>query len=475
MRHRIVFAIVLIVAGWTGPDAQSSRSVDWQAVERETIEHFQAVVRIDTSNPPGNETRVAEYLRKVLDANGIPAQILALDPSRANVVARLKGSGKKRPILLMGHTDVVTVDPKKWQHPPFGANRVDGYIYGRGTRDDKSSVATALMVMLTLKRSGLPLDRDVIFLAESGEEGTTRPGIDFVVGQHFAAVDAEFCLAEGGNVRREGGAIRYASIAALEKVPRTLELMARGPAAHGSVPRSSDAVTRLSRAITALSAWQAPVRLNQTTREQFKRLAAISPPEEARHLRALLDENPAETEAAVAYLQEEVPEYAAVLRTSLSPTIVQGGYRRNVVPSEATATLDVRLLPDEDPDRALEAIRRVIDDPSVEATFAKGDGEPRPPGGTRIDTDAFRAIEQAVTRQYRTTTIPTMSAGATDKAQVRAKGVHCYGVGPAVDAEDAAKGFGSHADQERILERDLHDFVRFYWDVVTTLAASGQS
>ena len=471
----LVFALITVVAGQAGGHAQNDRAVDWQAVERETIEHFQAIVRLDTSNPPGNETRVAEYLRKLLEANGIPAQILALDPARANVVAHLKGSGKRRPILLMGHTDVVSVDPKKWQHPPFGANRVDGYIYGRGTRDDKSSVATALMVMLTLKRSGVPLDRDVVFLAESGEEGTTRPGIDFVVGQHFAAVDAEFCLAEGGSVRREGGAIRYASIAALEKVPRTLELTARGPSAHGSVPRASNAVTRLSRAITALSEWQAPVRLNETTREQFKRLATVSPPDHARQLRAVLSENPTEVQAAVGYLQEHLPEYAALLRTSVSPTILQGGYRYNVVPSEAKATLDVRLLPDEDPARALSTIRQVINDPSIDVTFAERDGVPRPPGGTSIDTDAFRAIEQAITRQYRTTTIPTMSTGASDKAQVRAKGVQCYGVGPAVDAEDADKGFGSHADQERILERDLHDFVRFYWDVVTTLAASRPS
>lgn len=475
MRLVLVFALSTVIGIQGATPAQSHRSIDWQSVERETLEHFQAIVRIDTSNPPGNETRVAEYLRKVLEANAIPAQLLALDPARANLVARLKGSGKKRPILLMGHTDVVTVDPQKWKYPPFSAERADGYVYGRGTRDDKSSVATALMVMLTLKRTGIPLDRDVIFLAESGEEGTTRPGIDFVVGQHLAAIDAEFCLAEGGSVRREGGTIRYASVASLEKIPRTLELTARGPSAHGSVPRSSNAVTRLSRAITTLSEWQPPIRLNETTREQFTRLATVSPPEHSRQLRAALSENRAEVEAAVRYLQEHLPEYAALLRTSISPTIVHGGFRYNVVPSEATATLDVRLLPDENPDEVIQVLRQVVNDPSVEVTFAERDGAPRPPGGTSIHTDAFRAIEEAVTRQYRTTTIPTMSTGASDKAQVRAKGVQCYGVGPAVDAEDAGRGFGGHADQERILERDLQDFVRFYWDVVTTLAASRPS
>jgi acetylornithine deacetylase/succinyl-diaminopimelate desuccinylase-like protein len=326
--------------------------------------------------------------------------------------------------------------------------------------------------MLTLKRLNVPLDRDVIFLAEAGEEGTTRPGIDHVVGQHFAQIDAEYCLAEGGTVRRENGTLRYASIGVLEKVPRTVELTARGPSAHGSVPRLSNAVARLSRAITALSDWQPAVRLNEVTREQFRRMASLSPPEEARHLRAVLSGDRDEAASAARYLYEHLPEYAALLRTSVSPTIVQGGMRYNVVPSEAKATLDVRLLPDENPDDLLRALRQVVNDPAVDVSFAARDGEQRPPGGTSINTDAFRIIERAVTEQYKVVTVPTMSTGASDKAQVRSKGVQCYGVGPAVDVEDAAKGFGAHADQERILERDLHDFVRFYWDVVTGLAAA---
>jgi acetylornithine deacetylase/succinyl-diaminopimelate desuccinylase-like protein len=282
-------------------------------------------------------------------------------------------------------------------------------------------------------------------------------------------------LAEGGNVRREGGTVRYATTGVLEKVPRTIELIARGPSAHGSVPRTSNAITRLSRAITALSDWQAPVRLNETTREQFARMAKLSSGENARQLQAVLSADPAEVQRAVRYLQEHLPEYAALLRASISPTIVNGGLRYNVVPSEASATLDVRLLPDEDVDQFIETIRGVVNDSSVEVAFAKRDGEQRPPGGTSITTEAFRAIEQAVANQYRAVTVPTMSTGASDKAQVRSKGVQCYGVGPAGDAEDAAKGFGGHSDQERILERDLHDFVRFYWDVVTRLAGSRPS
>ncbi|HSH75660.1 MAG TPA: peptidase dimerization domain-containing protein, partial [Longimicrobiales bacterium] len=178
--------------------------------------------------------------------------------------------------------------------------------------------------------------------------------------------------------------------------------------------------------------------------------------------------DPRRVDAAVGYLQENVPAWAAVLRTSASPTILEAGSRRNVIPSEARATIDVRLLPDDDPEEVLEQIRAVIDDPSVEVRFAPGNR--RPAGGSSISTEAFRTIERAVTRHYATLTLPTMGTGATDKAQMRARGVQCYGIGPALDQEDGPLGFGSHSDQERILESELHRFVRFYWDVVVELA-----
>jgi acetylornithine deacetylase/succinyl-diaminopimelate desuccinylase-like protein len=444
---------------------------DWSAIERETLEHFQALLRIDTSNPPGNETRAVEYLKGVLEREGIPVQVFALDPQRANLVATLKGSGAKRPLLLMGHTDVVTAVPERWTHPPFAAVRDKGHVYGRGALDDKDNVAASLMVMLMLKRLNVPLDRDVIFLAEAGEESTTRPGIDFMTEQHWPAIAAEFCLAEGGGVSRRGGEVRFASIGTLEKLPRTVELIARGTSGHGSVPLLSNAVTRLSRAVAAVAAWEAPVRLNETTREYFRRLAEISSPEDAARFRDVLSGDPARVRAALEHFRQHSPAYAALLRTSVSPTILRAGDRGNVIPSEARATLDVRMLPDEDPEQMLALMREVIDDPSVEVRFAPRDGMPRPPGGTSIDTEAFRVLERAVTRHYDTVTLPTMSTGATDMAQVRSKGTHCYGIGPAVDAEDGPAGFGAHGDQERILESELHRFLRFYWDAVTELSA----
>ena len=179
---------------------QQRHAPDWTSLEPEILRHFQALVRFDTSDPPGAEKPASDYLSQALDKEGIPVQTFTLEPNRPNVVARLKGNGSKRPLLLMGHTDVVNVDPKKWTHPPFSAARDGGYIYGRGTLDDKDSVTTGLMVMLLLKRLNVPLDRDVIFLAEAGEEGSTRVGIQFMVNQHFAQIEAEYCLAETGGM-----------------------------------------------------------------------------------------------------------------------------------------------------------------------------------------------------------------------------------------------------------------------------------
>ena len=441
-------------------------SPDWALVEEETLRHFQALVRVDTSDPPGNEQPAAGYLRQVLEKEGIPVQLFTLEPNRPNVVARLKGNGGKRPLLIMAHTDVVNVDASKWTHPPFSAAREGGYVYGRGAVDDKDNVTAALMVMLMLKRLNVPLDRDVIFLAEAGEEGTTRVGIEFMVNQHFADIEAEYCLAEGGGVTREGGRVRYASVQTIEKIPRTVQLTAAGISGHGSVPLHTNPIVHLGAALGRIGEWQPPITLNDTTRAYFQRLAQISSGEEAARYRDVLD--PRKAPAVERYFHANEPAKAAVLHPTASPTIVDGGYRLNVIPSEATATIDVRAMPDDDPAALLEMIRRVVDDPSVTVAYAPRDV--RPAGRSRLDTEAFKAIEAAVTGHYATATLPTMSTGATDMAYLRAKGVQCYGIGPAVDAEDGPKGFGAHSDQERILESELHRFVRFNWDVVKELA-----
>ncbi len=442
---------------------------DWARAEAETLQHFQALVRADTSDPPGNEQPAVDYLKKVLEAAGIPIQTFAMEAGRPNLVARLKGSGARRPLLIMGHTDVVNVDPKKWTHPPFSATLDGGYVYGRGTVDDKDNVVAALMVMLMLKRQNVALDRDVIFLAEAGEEGSSRLGIQFMVNQQFPQIDAEYCLAEGGGVTRVGGQVKFASVQTLEKIPRRVELTARGVAGHGSVPLKSNAVVHLAAAVAKIGAWRSKIRLNDTTRTYFKRLATISSPEDARRYLDVISADAAVVAAADDFFADREPRHASMLRTSVSPNMIQGGYRINVIPSEAKASLDVRAHPDDDPEVFLNELRKVIDDPAVEAAWASRDVRPST-GSARLDTEGFKTIEAAVTRHYQTVTLPTMSTGATDMAYLRMKGMACYGIGPATDTEDGPKGFGAHSDQERILERELHRFVRFHYDIVESLA-----
>lgn len=441
---------------------------DWPKLNEEALRHYRALIQIDSTDPPGNETRVVDYLKKVLDGDAIPYIVAGREPSRMNLVARLKGNGSKRPLIIMGHTDTVKVDPAKWTFPPFSATRDGGYIYGRGTLDDKDNLTAALMTFLTLKRLQMPLDRDVIFVAEAGEEAAANMGIGFLVEQHWADIDAEICLAEGGNVTRRAGEVRYALTETAEKLPEAVKLVAHGPAGHGSRPLRSSAILHLARAVEKIALWDPPMRLNDTTRYYFEKLATVSTPEDAARYHALFD--PAKSPAVREYLAEHEPGHYSMLHTSISPNIINGGYQVNVIPSDATATLDVRALPDENMPEFLELMKKVIADPAVEVVREARDTRPGAPP-SKLDSDGFRAIEAANQKIYRAITIPQMLTAATDMSYLRAKGVQCYGIGSMVDEEDGPKGFGAHSDQERILEDAFYRFLQFNWDVVTKLAA----
>ena len=278
MRKVLLLSLLIIpVLGYS----QNRYLIDWDEVGEEAIDHLVNLVQINTSNPPGNETVAANYLKAALAAEGIDSELFALDPDRANLVARIRGNGSKRPILIMGHTDVVGVQAEKWDEDPFGGLRKDGWIYGRGTLDDKDNVTAGLMLMILLKRHGVELDRDIIFLAESGEEGTPEVGINYMVEHHWDKIDAEFCLAEGGGNILEDNGVSVVGIQTAEKKPRRATLIARGTAGHGSVPRIDNPVTALTKAVAKMGEWQTEMRLNDTTRAYFERLATMSEPEDA--------------------------------------------------------------------------------------------------------------------------------------------------------------------------------------------------
>jgi len=458
------FVSLMVLSGMA-----SGQNVDWPKVNQELLRHYQALIRIDTTDPPGNETRAADYIRKILEAEGIPVIIAAKDPARANLIARLKGNGSKRPILLMGHTDTVQVDASKWKFPPFSATRADGYVYGRGTLDNKWQVAAGMMTMLLLKRGRVALDRDVIFAAEAGEEAATQPGIEHLVAEHWKDIDAEACLAESGSVVRTNGRDRYALVQTGEKRPNAARMVAHGPSGHGSRPMRSSAVLHLSQAIEKVALWDPPMRLNDTTRTYFEKLASLGTPEEAQRYNGLFD--PAKAAGSREYLAEHEPGKYSMLHTSISPDIISGGFQINVVPSQAEAMLDIRSLPDEDMPAFYEMVRKVINDPAVEIIPENKNGRPGA-APSPIDSEVYHAIEAANKNIYQVPTIPTMSTGATDMAFLRAKGMACYGVGPPIDDEDAAKGFAAHSDQERMREDALYNFMQFQWDVLTSIAMS---
>jgi len=450
--------------------AQQSYLVDWDEIGEEAIQHFVELIRIDSSNPPGNETEVAEYVKSVLAAEGIESELYALDPTRANLVARIRGNGKKRPILIMGHTDVVGVQPEKWYADPFSGLREDGFIYGRGTLDDKDNVAAGMMVVMMLKRFGVELDRDIIFLAESGEEGTPEVGINFMVAEHYDAIDAEYCIAEGGQNVIEDDVVTRVGIETTEKMPRRVTLVARGTPGHGSRPTLQNAVAILANAIAKASAWQTEVRLNDTTRSYFQRLAEISAPEDA--WRYLNVENPEESDAIQQYFLETFPYHYSISRTSVVPTVIDAGFRKNVIPSEASAILDIRMLPDENVEDFYAELAAVIDDPRVEIVPEHIYRPAAPP--SEIDNEMFQTLERVALRMYPDATVlPTMSTGATDMAQVRAMGMQAYGIGPARSVAEMNSGFGAHGDNERIEEEAFVELVKYLWNVVIEMSATG--
>ncbi|MBI2685925.1 MAG: M20/M25/M40 family metallo-hydrolase [Acidobacteria bacterium] len=452
------------------------KELDWKQIDAEALQHFSALVRINSTDPGGSEKPVVDYLKAVLDKEGIESKIFTrtnlANPEivRPNIVARLKGNGKKKPLLIVGHTDTVNIDPKKWAHGPFSADREDGYIYGRGTVDDKDNLTAALMSILLAKRQGQALDRDIIFLAEAGEEGATSIGIAFLVREHFEDLDAEYCLAEGGSAVRTGGKLKFVSIQTTEKIPRGVKLIASGVAGHGSVPLRTNPVAHIAKAVAKVADWQPPMKLNDTTRAYFERLAAISTPEEKERYNGIL--NPEKTDAIQEYLAIYEPRHNSMLRTSVSPNIIQAGYRSNVIPSTAEATLDIRALPDEDMTKFYDTLKSVINDPVIKIVPATGSGRPLAPSSA-LDNEAFRTIEAVAKKHYDgAAVLPAMATGATDMSFLRAKGMQCYGVGPAIDSEDGPKGFGAHSDQERILEASLYQFVKFHHDLVVQLAGA---
>lgn len=448
----------------SSPPSIAQQSPDFTAAQTEAVKFLGELVKIDTSNPPGNETRAAEYIKGVLAAEGITAQIFESAPGRGNLVARLKGNGKKKPLLLMGHLDVVGVERDKWTMDPFAATIKDGYLYGRGSVDDKSMDAANLEVFLLLHRMKVPLDRDVILLAEAGEEGTSQFGIDFMVEKHWDEIACEYALNEGGDIAEEDGKVQYVAVSTTQKVPRGFSMVAHGTSGHGSAPRLDNPIAHLAAAVDKTARWEAPMRLNETTRRFFQQMAQISVPEKAKLYAHVEDP------AVQRKLLETQPSYYSMLRTSLVPTIIKGGFRSNVIPAEAEARFDVRALPDENMEQLKAQLAKLINDPAI--TFVDAENAnvrpATPPSG--LDTDGFHALERAAQKVFPgVLTVPIMQVGATDSAQLRARGVLAYDIGTVLGMEDLKR---IHGNDERIQIAGFGKFVQFLFTATLNLAGA---
>ncbi len=462
------FLILSLFFSISSLNAQQKYLLDWHEVGEESIGHLVDLIQIKSINPPGNETEVTDYLSDIFESEGISYKIYALEKSRASIVARIKGNGNKKPILIMGHTDVVDVQEDRWFDNPFSGLRQNGFIYGRGSLDDKDNVTAGLMVLKLLKRFNIKLERDIIFLAESGEEGTPEVGINFLIENHFEAIDAEYCLAEGGQSIIEDGKVVTVGIATAEKMPRRVTLVARGTPGHGSRPTLENAVVILANAVAKTGNWDTDVRLNETTRAYFQRMAEISPEEDAFRYKNI--ENPEEAQKVQKYFLENFPYHYSISRTSVVPTVIDAGIRRNVIPSEASAILDIRMLPDENLEEFYEKLKNIIDDPRVEIIPEKIYRPAAPP--SKIDNKMFQTLERVAKNMNPYANIlPIMITAASDMAQVRAKGMQCYGIGPSRTVEEINSGYGAHGDNERVSEQAFVEMVKFIWNTVIEMAA----
>jgi acetylornithine deacetylase/succinyl-diaminopimelate desuccinylase-like protein len=437
---------------------------DFSTASREATGLLQAYLRIDTSNPPGREKLAADFFDAIFRAEGIESAVFDLGNGRANVLARLPGSGRKRPLILLNHLDVVPAEAGRWRVPPFSGEIRDGYVWGRGATDMKGTAISQLMTVLLLKRSGAPLDRDVLFLGTADEEAGDQSGVRAMIASRRERLgDAEFVLTEGANIVLRAGRSESWNVDVTEKSALWLRLSASGRAGHASIPDSGGAVARLVRAANRILDFEPPVRLIPAVETYFKRLARTVPPPLAD---ALADPAAALANPEQSRLLLSDPFRNACLRSTISITGLSGSDKVNVIPGKATATLDCRLLPGDDPARFRSRLAEVVDDPSISFEVLEETVATASP----IDTELFRAIERA--RDRFDPGVPVLTpplTSTTDATYLREIGMVVYGFEPfRLSSEDDR----SHGDDERLSLPNIRFGLEVLYAVVRAVAGA---
>jgi acetylornithine deacetylase/succinyl-diaminopimelate desuccinylase-like protein len=457
------------------PAASSAQSpaaagFDLPKLQSEAVLWLQGLIRINTSNPPGNELVAAKYLADILKNEGIASEIFETTPGRGFLVARLSSSAvpdPSRALLLMGHLDVVGVDKKKWTVDPFAAVMKDGYMYGRGTIDDKGMTIANVAVMVALKRSSARLNRDVILLAEGDEEAGGAEGMKVVVEKHWDKIAAGYSINEGGDVVLKNGKVQYVGVQASEKVSFAIDVIATGTSGHGSIPRKDNPVEHLAVAIGKIGAFETPVQLNSITHAYFEGLSKIEDEETGKWMRALEESDRADH--AARWISNASPIWNSMLRDTIAPTMLQAGIRRNVVPSEARGVINIRLLPGNMLSPLLAKLGQLVDDPQIRFEEEGGSGQSAP--SSSVTSDLYNTIASVAGREFPgATLVPEMSTGATDSALLRMRSVQAYGVDP-FPLEEADR-LRMHADDERIPLESFRKGVDFLYNIVTAFAVA---
>ena len=441
--------------------------IDWAALGDETVDLLRRYLMIDTTNPPGNEIAGVRFLADVLARDGIESETIEAAPGRGSLRARLAGDGSLGGIVLHHHVDVVYADRRYWSVDPFGGVIADGYLYGRGAIDMKSTGILQLAAMLALKRAGVPLKRDLVFLATADEEAGSEHGAQFIADRRRDwLAGAEYAISELAVVQTHPKLkAPLGAIVISEKTGLALVLTARGEPGHGSMPWPDTAPNRLVRALNRLLEAERPTRVLPEVQAFFTSVAALMPPEEGAGYddltRSLRD-----PEFRARFLSNR--QSAAMVRTTFAVTMLRGSEKSNVIPPEATAQLDCRMLAGDDPQEIAAWVRGVIADEHVEVSIARA---PKIPNLSPPDTELYKAMADALRRRAPGVVVaPMILVAFTDNWVFRRCGLHGYGFSPFVMEEAELQRI--HGNDERISLENLREGVRVYTEMLRDIAGA---
>ena len=429
---------------------------------------FAELIGINSTHDHGATTPAAQAVARRLRSAGIPArdvQVVGPNPARMNLVARLRGTGARKPILLLAHLDVVEALRADWSIDPFTLTEKDGFFYGRGTSDIKDMAAIFTTALIHLKKQGFRPDRDIILALTAGEEGGGDNGVQWLLAHRRDLIDAAYCInGDGGDPLAREGRVYARDVQASEKVYMDLQLEVHNPGGHSSLPVKDNAIYRLSAALTRLGAFQFPARLNQVTRAYFERASAAEPPETAKDMGLVARGDT----AAMRRLSEASPFFNAQLRTTCVATRLEGGHANNALPQTATAVVNCRMLPDERKEDVLAALRGAVGDSAVALTVVQ---EPVPSPPSPLTPEVLQPVERLTAAVWPgAVVVPSMETGATDGLYLRNAGMPVYGVsGVPLDADDIR----AHGRDERIRVAAFYAGLDYMEQLVPALASDG--